>query len=300
MNNKIINIQKSTFFLAVCFFVLFVLDATSQTIISPTQSVKEDKSMTTKNELENLIAQGDWSAVDLVVKMGEAAWPVIKQGAKMDSYESRQVSMVAAGRLGGISAGEILLSGLRDKHINVVLVAAGQLSKKPPLSAHSGILDEINTCNEGDVCELLALSLGQIPGEKSINALLNLLNKDLQEDDVEKNAQLALVKLGHPKYIKKHLKNLDSKDAYERYKTIANFVYIDDTKYAKEIKRHLVDKEVALVIGTQYKPRYRRVCDQAVDSLVFVYKLTPSFEIKAENIYSDKQIAEINEIFKNI
>ncbi len=253
----------------------------------------EDNGMSKEKELENMIAQGDWKAVELAIQMGEAAWPSVKQGAKMADFRSRQISMVCAGQLGGEAAGEILLAGLGDKHINVSLAAAGQLSMNPPTSALQGILNELAACSEENICALLALSAGRLPDEASTKALLGLVDGD---DDVAKNAQLALAKLGHPEYLKTHLSKLASKNPHTRYEALAQLVYIDDAKLAENAKRLLSDKEVAVTIGTQYNPRYRRVCDQAVDTLVHLLKLSPPFETKLAKIYSDIELMQINQL----
>jgi len=259
--------------------------------ISRTES--EDNGMSQEKDLENMIAQGDWKAVELAIQIGEAAWPSVKQGAKMTDFQSRQISMVCAGQLGGDTAGEILLTGLGDKHINVSLAAAGQLSKNPPPSALQGILHELTTCSEENICALLALSVGRLPDEASTKALLGLVEGD---DDVAKNAQLGLAKLGHPEYLKTHLSKLASENPHTRYEALAQLVYIDDAKLAENAKRLLSDREVAVTLGTQYNPRYRRVCDQAVDTLVHLLKLSPPFETNPEQIYSDTELMQINQL----
>ncbi|HDP24294.1 MAG TPA: HEAT repeat domain-containing protein [Deltaproteobacteria bacterium] len=251
--------------------------------------------MSKVHELEHLIAQGDWQAVDLTAHLGEAAWPAIEQGARMENFQSRQISMVCAGRLGGETAGTLLLAGLADNHINVSLAAAGQLSRNPPPSALHGILGELAQCQEENICALLALGVGHLPGEASMNALLELTGRD---DDVAKNARLALAKLGHDEYLEALLAELASDDPHARYEALAQLVYIDDAKLGEHAKKLLYDKEVAVTIGKQYAPRYRRVCDQAVDTLAALLKLKLPFAASAESIYSDSQLAQVREMVK--
>ncbi len=209
-----------------------------------------------------MIAQGDWQAVGLTRQMGEAA-------------------------------GKILLAGLADKYINVSLAAAGQLSRNPPLSALHDILNELTACSEENICALPALSAGRLPGEASIQALLGLVGRD---DDAAKNARLALAKLGQPEYLKAHLSKLASQNPHTRYEALAQLIYINNIKFADNTKPLLADKEAAVTIGTQYNPRYRRVCDQAVDTLIALLKLTPPFATGAEMIYTDKQLLQIKNV----
>jgi hypothetical protein len=53
------------------------------------------------------------------------------------------------------------------------------------------------------------------------------------------------------------------------------------------------DTTPVVSIGTPYDEQHRRVCDQAVDTVVRLLKLTPSFEIAEEMIYSAEQINEV-------
>lgn len=249
--------------------------------------------MSKAKELEHLIAQCDWQAVDLAVRLGEAAWPVIEQGARMENFQSRQISMVCAGRLGGETAGTLLLAGLADKHINVSLAAAGQLSRNPPPSALQGILRELAACQEDNICALLALALGHLPDEDSTKTLLDLTGRD---DDTAVNARLALAKLGHDEFLAAHLSRFASDDPHTRYEALAQLIYIDHARLAEHAKQLLFDKDVAVTIGTQYAPLYRRVCDQAVDTLAALLKLKLPFVVSAESIYSDSQLSQVSEM----
>ncbi len=295
------ELRKNVFLATACLLVLigFGTQCISMDHFPPGEKISRTKSeadgMSNEKELKNMIAQGDWQAVELTRQMGEAAWPAVKEGAKMKDFRSRQIAMVCAGQLGGEAAGKILLAGLADKHINVSLAAAGQLSNNPPLSALHGILNELTACSEENICALLALSAGRLPGEASVQVLLGLVGRD---DDAAKNARLALAKLGQPEYLKAHLSKLASQNPHTRYEALAQLVYINDVKLADNAKPLLTDKEAAVTIGNQYKPRYRRVCDQAVDTLIALLKLTPPFATGAERIYTDEELLQIKNLVK--
>lgn len=251
--------------------------------------------MSKVEELERLIAQGDWQAVDLAVRLDAAAWPAIQRGAGMEDFQSRQISMVCAGRLGGEAAATLLLAGLADKHINVSLAAAGQLSRNPPPSALPGILRELDSCQEDNICALLALALGHLPGEATTESLLELTGRD---GDVAVNARLALAKLGHDEFLAAHLSRLASDDPYTRYEALAQLVYIDQAELAGHARQLLFDKEVAVTIGKQYTPRYRRVCDQALDTLAALLELRLPFVVSAESIYTDDQLSQASKMVR--
>ena len=256
---------------------------------------REDHGMSNGKELENLIAQGDWEAVEKTRQMGEAAWPSIRLGAVMPDFQSRQVAMACAGLLGGEEAGKILLAGLNDKHINVSLAAAGQLSMNPPPSALHGIINKLAADSEDNIRGLLALALGRLPDEASIRTLLGLAQG---EGDVAQNARLALAKLKQPKFLEACTAGLMSEAPHIRYETLAQLIYIDNPDLAARAENLLSDKAEAVNIGNQYKPMYRRVCDQAVDTLAALLKITPPFEIGPALIYSDEQLYQMQLLIK--
>lgn len=301
MLNSNARIKRKLYWTAAC--LLLVLGCGAQN--TPADSTqpprqqprveKEDRAMTDVQQLEKMIAEGDWDAVELAGKMGASAWPVLEWGAQMAGFRSRQITMVSAGQLGGDEAGRMLLAGLHDKHINVGLAAAGQLSRNPPGNTLLKILDELNECSEDNICALLALAVGRLPAGEAPEVLLELAEGD---DDVAKNAQLALARLGNSEYVERHLDKLASKESSIRYEALSGLIYINDPKLARNVHGLLSDREVAVTLGTQYKPRHRRVCDQAVDTLTALLKIKPGFDTGPENIYTDEQLHQFEQMVK--
>ena len=246
--------------------------------------------MASEAELEKLLSDGDWGAVKTAQALGQAAWPTLEKGSRMADYRSRQITMACAGRLGGAHAASILVAGLADSFINVRLAAAGQLSGSPPPHALDGILDVLTTSSEDDVCQLLALAAGRLPSSRTTRVLLSVAPR---QDAVGENAQLALAKLGNQEYIQAHLVKLSSDAPATRYRALAELIYIADPALASHAMELLADRRAAQRIGHERAWRYRRVCDQALDTVVSLRDLKPNFPTGPEQIYSDAQLAEI-------
>jgi len=254
---------------------------------------KEVHVVSNEIKLEHLLEEGDRQAIELCNQMNQNAWPIISKGASMQKFRSRQISMICAGSLGGEPAVNILITGLADKHINVRLAAAGELSKNPPANSQQALLNEIKQCSNDAICESLVLGIGRIPNDASIEALLELAKEN---EDMTDSTQLALAKLNHPPARKKLLAKFESKEAYIRYEALSELVYINDPKLASFAKKLTTDIVPTVTIGTPYDEQHRRVCDQAVDTLVTLLKLKPSFQISPETIYSVTQLTEINKL----
>jgi hypothetical protein len=85
---------------------------------------------------------------------------------------------------------------------------------------------------------------------------------------------------------------LSSPDARRRYTALGWLRYINDKVFVAHARGLLYDQAQAQMIGNSFAPRYRRVCDQALDTLVYLLALKLSFGTNVETIYTDGQISE--------
>ena len=58
-------------------------------------------------------------------------------------------------------------------------------------------------------------------------------------------------------------------------------------------KQLLQDKSQAIRVGPVQMPRYRCVCDQAVDTLVSLFQAATSFQVSQDKVYSDQEIRQL-------
>jgi len=258
-------------------------------------AVEKDGKMSSVQQLEDMLARGDWKAVEAAKQLGGAGWPAIKAGAGMPGYLSRQIAMVCAGSVGGEEAGPVLTAGLSDAEINVALAAAGALSRNPPQSAKGVVLQKLSGDGEPGIRELLALAAGRLGGADTMNVLRPIA---AGTDSVAEHARMALARLGDANARKVFVAKLSAAEPAARYECLEQMEYINDKTTAPEIKKLLSDRAAARMIGHEYRRQYRRVCDQAVDTLVSLLKLAPSFKTSVEKIYSDKELEAIRSLAK--
>ena len=246
------------------------------------------------NTLEIYFQQANWAAVDETMRLRESALPTIKKYGQDKDYQKRQIAVECAGVIGGEVAAQILIAGLKDDNINVRLSAAKTLERNPNSSATEAVVELVNESDEEVLREILALAAGHLPGEKTVEVLKKIEQAD--EQQVSVNAQMALAKLGDEEAKQAIISQLDDALPRTRYDALEKLIYIDDASLARYAKKHLVHKSPAVMIGTVKSPRYRRVCDQAVDTMVFLLKLKVPFQVSIEIIYSDKEILAVESL----
>lgn len=253
----------------------------------------ESSGMNSTATLESLLESANWDAVDHAQREGPAALPAIRQYARSKNYRTRQISVACAARIGGNEAAAIVAAGLTDDNINVQLQAAKELSSGKFPSAAQAVLEELSHGQEYLVREFLALAAGYIPGSQTV-AILRPLAEG--KGTLATNARMALCRLGDEHALSELIKDLSSSVPRTRYESLDQLRYVGNPELIPYAKRSLSDKEPAVRIGPARHPRFRRVCDQAVDTLVLLLNLRPPFPIAAEHIYTDEQLEQIREL----
>jgi len=255
---------------------------------------KESSGMNSTATLENLLESANWDAVEEAQREGPAALPAIRQYARNRNYRTRQISLACAARIGGgEAAAEIIAVGLTDDNINVQLQAAKELSSGKFPSAAEAVLEQLGHGKDYLVREFLALAAGYIPGGRTVDVLRPLAEG---KGALSTNVRMALARLGDAQALSELTKDLSSSSPRTRYEALDQLRYVGNPKLIPYAKRLLDDKEPALRIGPAIRPRFRRVCDQAVDTLVLMLKLRPPFPIAAERIYTDEELRQVCEL----
>ncbi len=240
------------------------------------------------SQLEFLLEQANWQAVDEARRLGLVCLPTLQKYAAHENYQIRQIALTCATQFADAQTADLLAMALIDANINVRITAANALAEKPyPASLVAGaVLEQLMTSPDEVVREQLALAAGYLPGEKTLEVLSKLLN---EEPQLATNARLALTRLGDAESRAQLLEQLNSQLARERYEVIESLQYVNDRTLVGTIKKFLRDTDPALMIGSKRAPRYRRVCDQAVDTIIFLLQLAVDFPHDPERIYLDEE-----------
>ena len=214
----------------------------------------------------------------------------LRQRAVDPDYRVRERAVTAAAGLADPAATQILTSGLQDESINVRLAAAQALAARPYPAATDAVLEQIATSPDETVREILIAAAGHLPGPRTSTALKQI---EREGGPLAGTARLALAKLGDTAARAAVLANLGAAAPRARYDALAALTYIGEESLAARALDLLGDKASALPIGVLRAGRYRRVCDQAVDTIVLLRRLTPGFETGPERIYSDDELGRI-------
>ena len=251
--------------------------------------------MDSLTQLEFLLEQANWQATEEARRMGAASLPILQKYATHENYQIRQIALTCAAVLDPAQTANMLALALIDPNINVRATAANALAEKayPPQLVTGAVLEQMVSSPDEAVREKLALAAGFLPGERVVEVLRKLAAETSQ---LATNARLALVKLGDAESRAQLLNQLTSTQAKERYEVLESFQYVNDRALAAVTKRFLRDTDRALMIGSKRAPRYRRVCDQAVDTIIFLLHLTVNFPHDPECIYRDEEIHQVEAI----
>lgn len=249
--------------------------------------------MVVATSLDELLESANWSAIDEAKGKGSAAIPALRRFASHKNYQTRQIVMTAVGRIGDPQGADILAQGLTDANINVRQAAANELSLKPYPGANEAILVQLIRSPDEMVRESLALAAGYIPGPRAMEILRPMAQESGQ---LAVNARMALAKLGDGPSRQAIIDATNDPLPRTRYEALAQLRYVGDPALVVHAKKRLSDREPAQRIGVKKAPRYRRVCDQAVDTVVHLMKLKPPFEVNLERIYSEDEIQKTQKL----
>lgn len=241
------------------------------------------------SDLEEALEKGHYLAPEEAARLGTAALPVVRRYAQSDNYRSRQMAMRCAGRIGEDQGSDILAAGLVDQNFNVQNAAATELAKKAYPGATKAILDQLEAGADEIVREKLALAAGYLPGPQTIEALKKVATGEVA---LASNARMALARLKDPEAQQSLNAELSAELPRTRYDALEKVIYVSDRRYLPQAKRLLADKAEAVPIGIVEMPRYRRVCDQAVDTVISLLRARVSFTVGVEIIYADHALLE--------
>lgn len=251
--------------------------------------------MASISRLEQLLQAANFLAVDEAGELGTEALPVIRRYVRFENYRSRQIAMRCAGRIGADQGADILGAGLVDQNFNVQNAAATELAKKAYPGAANAILDRLGAGGDEIVRENLALAAGYLPGRRTIELLRGIA---IGKGVLASNARMALARLNDVKSHNSLIAELRAPLPRTRYDALQKLIYVNDRSFLPLVKRLLADKAAAVPVGIVEMSRYRRVCDQAVDTLVHLSQLQISFSIGPEKIYSEQERQQIQSLAK--
>jgi hypothetical protein len=246
------------------------------------------------NPISELLASANWAAVEEVRRQGNAALPIIRSFVKDENYRTRQIAVACAGEIEG-QVSDILARGLTDPNVNVRITAANGFARRPYPEALDTLIEQVDKSPDDSVRETLVLALGLLPDERTLTVLKRLL---VSGGSLVRSARLALARLGDPEARASLLADLSSPLPRARYDVLKDLIYVRDAELMGYAERLLDDREPAVRVGVVKAPRYRRVCDQAVDTLVAVLKVAVSFEVSEEKIYSHSELTEMKHLVR--
>jgi len=238
--------------------------------------------------LEKLLEQLNYDAREIAEKMGKEALPILLKRKNAKSARERVLVLECLAKIKGEEAVQALIEALDDPEEDVWNTALDLLyiANSPAFisSLSSFVCESPNAVIRGEVAKIL----GVMGAFSSLSIIKAQLAKEKDEEAAYKMI-LAVAKMEDGPERKKVLENLNHEDPRIRYETIRHLEYINDGKLAKNLLPLLNDKTKVANIGFVQKPIWQRICDRALEAIVFLTGKTLPFET-GDKVYDEDQL----------
>jgi HEAT repeat protein len=240
--------------------------------------------------LEASLTRVEYRAIDESRVAGIASLPLLRRYSRDRDHRIRKLTMHCAGVIDLARSGLILVEGLDDENLNVKSAAANELAQRTCPAAADAIGDRLVAEEDELMLEQLALAAGRSPGARSLELLSSVKPGGAV---LAAHISMALARLGDAEARRILLDELEAPQARSRYDALEKLIYVAERGYAPRAMRLLGDRAEAVRVGFVQMPRYRRVCDQAVDTLAQLLGVRTDFPLAEDKLYSPAEIASM-------
>lgn len=150
-----------------------------------------------------------------------------------------------------------------------------------------------------DARSMIPLIIGLIGERASLSVLQGALNRETN-NAIRLNISLAMARLGNTMMQEVVAERLGSKEIPEILKAVQDVVYVNDRKVGRRLAPLLSDRRQAYRVGSSAARRDARICDAAINAVSEIYGRPFSFEADRNNVYTDKQLAEVTRFFEKL
>jgi HEAT repeat protein len=110
---------------------------------------------------------------------------------------------------------------------------------------------------------------------------------------VERNIRLALARLGQQPFLEEYAAQFQSEDWKIRLQALQDFEYVNRPELVRHAAPLLLDTTPVGNIGAPPAVEIVRICDIAVVVIAKVAKLSLSFDVRHQRIFTDREIQEV-------
>lgn len=253
-------------------------------------------------DLEKLIRQQDWIAVDVAKAEGPKSIPRIEPFLADKEPNIRVLAVDCLGAIGGPRAQELLVRALDDRYEQVRANALSALHDNPPVGREKELAKVFDrTTKDPFVRQQIPMILGRLPGPDALGEIINRANTDptpdVQDGIISGRAKLD-DKTGREQFAK-----LVRDASGLRAGRFMDFIRYENDQWILPLMSLWIDRrETAQRLSTHVSAVERRTCDLAVDETLRLTagKKEFSFKPKPAAQYKDAEIKEVREYLASL
>jgi len=253
-------------------------------------------------DLEKLIRQQDWNAVDVAKAEGARCIPRLEPFLTDAEPNIRVLAVDSLGAIGGPRAQELLVRALSDRYEQVRANALAALHDNPPTGRETELGQAFDrTTKDPFARQQIAMILGRLPGPAALGELTNRVNSD-PSIEVQDGIVSGRAKLGDTEGREQFAVLL--RDARGlRAGQFMDFIRYEDDAWILPLLSLWIDrKEVAQRLSTHVSAVERRTCDLAVDETLRLTANKQAFTVKPKPAaqYTDAELREIRDFLATL
>ncbi len=268
-----------------------------------------------KSKVEEAVARiraGHLSQMPTLRQLGKKAVPFLIEHADDDNPDVRRIMTMALGESLDERAIPVLLDGLLDADSNVRRTAIRHLyylwdreTLKKHLSETMLELLAKHAARRTGSSYMAALLIGDLGGKSQMDALRKILkqaesiwrdvdHRTVHVAELRDSCLKALFKLGDEKTTQTVVASLKRDDVASIVFGIEAVAYAGKKEYIKDLLPFLGDNRDAVRPSPGWN--YLRVRDIAVNAIVELSGVRPSFKLRTFTPYTDEQVAEVKKL----
>ncbi len=259
---------------------------------------KEATKMSTEQIIER-ITQKDQSVLDDKKQITPETASAIAELLDNEDHEVRRLVLETLDGIDSQEARRAIITGLRDKNINVRSLACRLLLTNYDKEDLPRLTRELSLNGDEMAREHVALVLGRIQNEKATKPLLLQFPKEI-DLDAQHAMHLALVRLEDQNNQNEYIRRLEQTDPKQKARALKDFIYIEDRKFLVNILPLLDDDRKAINVGKSNRKMYIRVCDVAINVLDDVLNHPFDFDIFPRKLYTPEEIVNAKKVITNM
>jgi len=248
--------------------------------------------------LEEQLDQLAGDARETAGRLGKSALPALLPRTRGESVRERVLVLECLAEVKGPEAVRALVQALQDSEQDVWNMALNLLHYTNSPEAIGPLTELMVQSPHARVRGEIARILGRMEAASALPAIQSQIGKEGDQEAAHK-MNLAIARLKDGDERKKVVERLSHSDPKVRYRAIGELEYVNDRNLVNRLLPLFYDEARVVNVGQERWPVWHRVCDRAVEAVVFLTGKTLPFPT-GNRSYTPEQIRMARELITTI